>query len=199
MNRKETGAVMDTLRVAYPQFYRGNQERESALAVKLWAELFAQDDLKTVLAAVKRLIALDTRGFPPAIGAVKEQIWRLQHPQELDAAGAWALVAKAVNSSDYEKSFAALPDEVRQAVGSPAQLAQWGRMEESAFQSVAASNFQKNYRERMNRRKEKAVAACLGRGGATAELRGEGRGGATAELRGEGRGGGPGWEGGEQA
>ena len=199
MNRKETGAVMDTLRVAYPQFYRGNQERESALAVKLWAELFAQDDLKTVLAAVKRLIALDTRGFPPAIGAVKEQIWRLQHPQELDAAGAWALVAKAVNSSDYEKSFAALPEEVRQVVGSPAQLAQWGRMEESAFQSVAASNFQKNYRERMNRRKEKAVAACLGRGGATAELRGEGRGGATAELRGEGRGGGPGWEGGEQA
>ena len=66
-----------------------------------------------------------------------------------------------------------LPDEVRQAVGSPAQLAQWGRMEESAFQSVAASNFQKNYRERMNRRKEKAVAACLGRGGATAGLRGE--------------------------
>jgi len=46
-------------------------------------------------------------------------------------------------------------------------------MEESAFQSVAASNFQKNYRERLNRRKEKAVAACLGRGGATAKLRGE--------------------------
>lgn len=198
MTRKETGAVMDTLRVAYPQFYRGNQERESALAVKLWAELFAQDDLKTVLAAVKRLIALDTRGFPPAIGAVKEQVWRLQHPQELDAAGAWALAAKAVNSPDYEAAFAALPEEVRQVVGSPAQLAQWGRMEESAFQSVAASNFQKNYRERMNRRKEKAVAACLGRGGATAELRGEGRGGATAELRGEGRGGGPGWEGEDQ-
>ena len=173
MNRKETGAVMDILRVAYPQFYRGADSRDIALAVRLWTEMFAQDDVKTVLAAVKRLIALDTRGFPPAIGAVKEQVWRLQHPQELDAAGAWALVAKAVNSSDYEKSFAALPDEVRQAVGSPAQLAQWGRMEESAFQSVAASNFQKNYRERMNRRKEKAVAACLGRGGATAELRGE--------------------------
>lgn len=192
MTRKETGAVMDTLRVAYPQFYRGNQERESALAVKLWAELFAQDDLKTVLAAVKRLIALDTRGFPPAIGAVKEQVWRLQHPQELDAAGAWALAAKAVNSPDYEAAFAALPEEVRQVVGSPAQLAQWGRMEESAFQSVAASNFQKNYRERMNRRKEKAVAACLGRGGATAGL----RGGEDAFTLGNGRG--PGREGEDQ-
>ncbi len=192
MTRKETGAVMDTLRVAYPQFYRGNQERESALAVKLWAELFAQDDLKTVLAAVKRLIALDTRGFPPAIGAVKEQVWRLQHPQELDAARAWALAAKAVNSPDYEAAFAALPEEVRQVVGSPAQLAQWGRMEESAFQSVAASNFQKNYRERMNRRKEKAVAACLGRGGATAGL----RGGEDAFTLGNGRG--PGREGEDQ-
>lgn len=193
MTRKETGAVMDTLRVAYPQFYRGNQERESALAVKLWAELFAQDDLKTVLAAVKRLIALDTRGFPPAIGAVKEQVWRLQHPQELDAVGAWALAAKAVNSPDYEAAFAALPEEVRQVVGSPAQLAQWGRMEETAFQSVAASNFQKSYRERMNRRKERAVAACLGRGGATAGL----RGGEDAFTLGNGRG--PGREGGDQA
>lgn len=194
MTRKETGAVMDTLRVAYPQFYRGNQERESALAVKLWAELFAQDDLKTVLAAVKRLIALDTRGFPPAIGAVKEQVWRLQHPQELDAARAWALAAKAVNSPDYEAAFAALPEEVRQVVGSPAQLAQWGRMEETAFQSVAASNFQKNYRERMNRRKEKAVAACLGRGGATSGL----PGGEDAFALGDGALG-LGQEGGEQA
>lgn len=193
MTRKETGAVMDTLRVAYPQFYRGNQERESALAVKLWAELFAQDDLKTVLAAVKRLIALDTRGFPPAIGAVKEQVWRLQHPQELDAAGAWALAAKAVNSPDYEAAFAALPEEVRQVVGSPAQLAQWGRMEESAFQSVAASNFQKSYRERMNRRKERAVAACLGRPAPTGRLRGE----EDASALGDGRG--PGREGGNQA
>jgi hypothetical protein len=173
LNARETAAVMDILRVAYPQFYRGVDSRDIALAVQLWTEMFAQDEVKTVLAAVKRLIALDTRGFPPAIGAVKEQVWRLTHPQELDAAGAWALVAKAVNSPDYEAAFAALPEEVRQAVGSPAQLAQWGRMEESAFQSVAASNFQKNYRERLNRRKEKAVAACLGRGGATAELRGE--------------------------
>lgn len=169
MTRKETGAVMDVLRVAYPQFYRGTQGREAALAVELWAELFAQEDLKTVLAAVKRLIALDTRGFPPAIGAVKEQIWRLQHPQELDAAGAWALVAKAVNSSNYEASFAALPDEVRRAVGSPAQLAQWGRMEESAFQSVAASNFQKNYRERTTIRHQQQMTAGLPSGLAPGE------------------------------
>ena len=74
----------------------------------------------------------------------------------------------------------------------PAQLAQWGRMEETAFQSVAASNFQKNYRERMNRRKEKAVAACLGRGGATAGL----RGGEDAFTLGNGRG--PGREGEDQ-
>ena len=193
MTRKETGAVMDTLRVAYPQFYRGNQERESALAVKLWAELFAQDDLKTVLAAVKRLIALDTRGFPPAIGAVKEQVWRLQHPQELDAVGAGALAAKAVNSPDYEAAFAALPEEVRQVVGSPAQLAQWGRMAEPAFQRVAALYFQNCFGERRNRRTSRAVAACLGRGGATAGL----RGGEDAFTLGNGRG--PGREGGDQA
>lgn len=161
MTKEETAAVMDVLRVAYPRFYQKSQSQEALLAVELWAELFAQDDVKTVLAAVKRLIALDTSGFPPAIGAVKQQVWQLTRPPELDAAQAWAMVAKAVNTADYEKSFQSLPEQVRQVVGSPVQLAQWGRMEESAFQSVAASNFQKSFREKQRASREAAITAAI--------------------------------------
>lgn len=161
MTTKETGAVMDVLRVAYPQFYRGIGSRDTALAVQLWQQCFQEDPVELVLAALKRFILLDTKGYPPAIGAVKEQVWQLTRPQGLDSAQAWALVAKAVNTSDYEKAFAALPEQVRQVVGSPTQLAQWGRMEESAFQSVAASNFLKSYRERQHRRKTEAITVPL--------------------------------------
>ena len=148
MTIQQTGAVMDVLTVAYPQFYRGKDQRERQNALKLWAEMFSEDPLELVLAAVKRLIATDTKGYPPPIGAVKEQIWQVQHPQQMTEQEAWRLVAKAVNTADAERSFAALPPEVQQAVGSPVQLAEWGRMEETAFQSVVASNFQRAFRSR---------------------------------------------------
>ena len=57
MTIQQTGAVMDVLTVAYPQFYRGKDQRERQNALKLWAEMFSEDPLELVLAAVKRLIA----------------------------------------------------------------------------------------------------------------------------------------------
>ena len=156
MNTKETAAVMDILSAAYPQFYRGMGPAERKSAVTLWAGMFQDDPLQIVLAAVKRLIATDTKGFPPAIGAVKEQIWRIQNPQQLTEQEAWQMVAKAVNTADAEKAFASLPAQVRQIVGSPVQLAEWGRMDETAFQSVVASNFQRSFRARKENAKEQA-------------------------------------------
>ena len=162
MTIQQTGAVMDVLTVAYPQFYRGKDQRERQNALKLWAEMFSEDPLELVLAAVKRLIATDTKGYPPPIGAVKEQIWQVQHPQQMTEQEAWRLVAKAVNTADAERSFAALPPEVQQAVGSPVQLAEWGRMEETAFQSVVASNFQRAFRSRSQQQREQEVHEHLG-------------------------------------
>lgn len=161
MNLEETGAVMDTLRVAYPQFYRNQETKYTVLAVELWQECFREDPVEIVLAALKRFILLDQKGFPPSPGMIKEQVWQLTRPQYLDAAQAWALVAKAVNTSDYEAAFRGLPEEIRQVVGSPTQLAQWGRMEESAFQSVAASNFRKDWQGRQDRVRERAITAAL--------------------------------------
>lgn len=156
MNTKETAAVMDILSAAYPQFYRGMGPAEKKSAVTLWAGMFADDPLQIVLAAVKRLIATDTKGFPPAIGAVKEQIWRIQNPQQLTEQEAWQMVAKAVNTSNAERSFSELPAEVRRIVGSPVQLTEWGRMDEAAFQSVVSSNFQRSFRARKENEKERA-------------------------------------------
>lgn len=73
MNLTETSAVMDILTVAYPQFYKTQSDLERISAVKLWAEMFRDDDVRAVLAAVKAIIASDEKGFPPVIGAVKEK------------------------------------------------------------------------------------------------------------------------------
>ena len=66
------------------------------------------------------------------------------------------MVAKAVNTSNAERSFSELPPEVRQIVGYPVQLTEWGRMDEAAFQSVVASNFQRSFRARKENEKERA-------------------------------------------
>lgn len=154
MNRQETGAIMDILRAAYPRLYADQKEVRSAL--NLWHDMFADDDVRIVAAAVKRLIATDTKGFPPPIGAVKEQIWRIQNPNQLTEQEAWQMVAKAVNTANAERSFSELPPEIRKIVGSPVQLTEWGRMDETAFQSVVASNFQRSFRARKEVEKERA-------------------------------------------
>lgn len=156
MTAQETGAVMDILRAAYPQFYRGLPAGEAKNVIGLWAAMFAEEEVTVVLAAVKRLIASDAKGFPPSIGAVKEQIYRLHHPHEMTEQEAWSLVVRAVNTSNVERSFAELPPQVQAVVGSPVRLTEWGRMDESAFLSVTASNFQRSYRARQEARREQA-------------------------------------------
>ena len=73
MTLEETGAVMDTLRVAYPQFYRNQETKYTVLAVELWQECFREDPVEIVLAALKRFILLDQKGFPPSPGMIKER------------------------------------------------------------------------------------------------------------------------------
>ena len=68
MTRQETGIIMDILATAYPRFYSGPNAPDPVKAVALWAEMFAEDDVAIVAAAVKALIATDDKGFPPTSG-----------------------------------------------------------------------------------------------------------------------------------
>jgi hypothetical protein len=151
MTRKETGIIMDILKTAYPRFYAGPEAPDPARALALWTELFSGDDVALVAAAVKALIATDEKGFPPTIGAVKAQLRRLTRRPQVTAGEAWTLVAGAVRNSLYgsREEFDRLPPEVRQVVGSPAQLREWAVMPSETVHSVVASNFQRAYQARL--------------------------------------------------
>ena len=156
MTRQETGIIMDILSAAYPRFGQGQNMRN---VMNLWAEMFAEDDVAIVAAAVKALIVADTREFPPLIGTVKEKIRELTTPKELTEAEAWALVSKAVRNSiwDSKAEFEKLPQDIRRLVGSPSQLREWATMDSSTLHSVVASNFQRSYQviRKRNREEEK--------------------------------------------
>ena len=156
MTRQETGVIMDILATAYPRFYGGAGEPDPRKAVTLWAEMFHDDPVELVAAAVKALIVTDERGFPPHIGAVKAQMRKIVQRDELTEQEAWALVLGALKRGIYESkaAFDALPETVRRVVGSANQLREWAVMDSETVQSVVASNFQRSYRERARRERE---------------------------------------------
>ena len=159
MTVQETGAVLDLLNVAYPQFYSGPSAPDRKGALALWAGMFADDSFALVAAAVKAFIASDAKGFPPHIGAIKTMMGRLAEPVGLDAAQAWSLVRKAVSRSGYrsQEAFDALPESVQRLVGSPSQLHAWSQMDAQTLDSVVASNFQRAFRERTSKERQFAL------------------------------------------
>lgn len=150
MTRQETGIIMDILATAYPRFYAGPDAPDPEKAVALWAEMFAEDDVAIVAAAVKALIATDERGFPPHIGAVKAKMRQIAAPAGMTSGEAWNLVAKAIRNSAYDsqKEFDRLPENIQRLVGSPSQLRDWAMMDSDTVQSVVASNFQRSFAAR---------------------------------------------------
>ena len=147
MNQTETLKIMAVLRGAYPAFYRDMSRKEAESVVALWAEMFAEDDVAIVAAAVKALIATDEKGFPPHIGAVKARVRQLTQPAGMTPQEAWNLVAKAIRNSAYEsrEEYDRLPKEIQRLVGSPNQLRDWALMDSDTVHSVVASNFQRSF------------------------------------------------------
>ena len=150
MTRQETGIIMNILTTAYPRFYAGNDAPDPVSTLNLWSEMFRDDPVELVAAAVKALIATDTKGFPPHIGAVKERMRQISQPAQMLPAEAWALVWKAVQRSGYNsrEEFEKLPANLKRLVGTPEQLKAWSQMEADTVQSVVASNFQRSYQAR---------------------------------------------------
>lgn len=156
MTREETLVIMSVLKANYPAFYREMKRADAEAAVNLWAEMFADDEARIVAAAVKAYIASDTRGFPPHIGAIKESIRKITHPDEMSDMEAWGFVSKALSNGLYgaETEFEKLPPVIRRIVGSPAQLREWAAMDSDVVQSVVMSGFRKSYAARAQSERE---------------------------------------------
>lgn len=147
MTLQETAIIMDILTAAYPQFYRGMPKDDLKKAAVLWADLFKDDPVQNVAAAVKAFISNDRKGYPPAIGLIKEQLFKITQPEQMSEAEAWNVVLKALRNSAYraDEEFKKLPPLLKRIVGSPSTLRDWCQQEYETL-SVTASNFQRSYR-----------------------------------------------------
>lgn len=155
MTRQETGIIMNILAAAYPWFYAGPDAPNPEQALNLWAGMF-DEPVELVAAAVKSLIATDSKGYPPHIGAVKSKIRQLTERPQMAPQEAWGLVWRAIQRSGYNsrEEFDRLPPMLRRLVGTPEQLKAWAQMDADTVQSVIGSNFQRSYRERAKQEAE---------------------------------------------
>lgn len=156
MTRREVIGILSVLRAAYPNFYRGISVEDAEAAVRLWCDMFDNDPPELVGAAVKALIATDTKGFPPHIGSVKEKLRQITAPEQDTEAEAWGKVLKAISRGIYnaKEDFERFPEEIQRIVGSPNQLREWAMMDSETVNSVVASNFQRSYRMKMKQKAE---------------------------------------------
>lgn len=148
MNKQETYKILALLQANYPDSFRGMTQEAVQVRVNLWTEMFSEEPVELVTAAAKAFMATDTNRFMPAVGQIKEQIRRLQNPDEITEQEAWNLISKALSNGIYgsTEEFSKLPPVIQKLVGSPAVLREWSMMDTATAQSVVASNFQRSYR-----------------------------------------------------
>jgi len=156
MDRADTLKILGVLRVAYPNFYKSMDAEDYADTVLLWNEMFKDDSVQVVGAAVKTFIATDEKGFPPHIGAIRAAIAKITTKQEMTEMEAWNIVKGAISCYANHDDFLALPPAIQRAVGSSSQLCQWAMLDMSSL-PVIMSNFMRSYRAAADSEREKKL------------------------------------------
>ena len=159
MTRGETTRIMAVLQAAYPAYYRGMSANELEPVISLWAEMLADYPADVCALAVKRLFALDAKGYPPTIGQVIASVQAVLDPpeQRMTETEAWGLVKRAAANGYYHaaEEYAKLPPEIRRIIGDADTLHEWSQTE--SLDTVIAASFMRSYRA-LTEHKEAAMA-----------------------------------------
>lgn len=136
---------MDILKANYQNW---NADKNTLV---LWAQMFSDDPVQEVAAAVKAFIAQDTKGFAPVIGQIKQLMLKVKS-DDMGEGEAWMLIRKAISNGIYGscEEFEQLPEILQRVVGSPDQLEQWAMLTDG-LDTVVQSNVKRAYRQELER------------------------------------------------
>lgn len=150
-HREEMKRLLETIRAAYPGFYKGEN---LSVATDCWCSMFVDDDIRLVAIAIKSYITTDEKGFPPVIGQIKTIMAKLLNHETMTEVEAWTLIKRAIRNSAYNsvEEHSKLP-ELLQKIVSPDQLKDWA-LADIGDESVTASNFMRSYRVKLKRAEE---------------------------------------------
>lgn len=147
MTAKETGKVMEVIRLSYKKSVVLAQE-DAQKMLAIWTTMFADTPYEDVAYAVKTYIMTDTSGFPPTIGQLNKIITDAKMSNLPSAEESWQLVRKAISNGIYGsvEEFNALPEICKKIVASPDQLYDWAMLDNKSL-GVVRATFIKRYGE----------------------------------------------------
>lgn len=148
MTIEETGKIFRIIKAAYKNW---GADKDTMI---LWAQLFADDPVEVVAAAVKSFIVSDEKGFAPAVGQIKGIIAKAQC-DDMGEIEAWDRIYKAISNGKYGsyEEFEALPPILQKLVGSPTQINLWANTPDDELSTVVASHVMRAYRAELERTK----------------------------------------------
>ena len=151
MTREETKRILHYI-ISSGAMFRSPDMQDT---LSVWHDMLKEYDYRAVQEATRAAVATNTSGFAPSVGQIIEKLHIKDSFEELNPMEAWALVSKALRRSFYyaKEEFAKLPDLVQQVVGSPENLKNWATTDAESVENVLQSNFQRNYRTMMERKK----------------------------------------------
>lgn len=124
-------------------------------AIMVWYEFFKDDDYMVVQAAIQKYMA--NNEFPPTIAGIRKIMNEIVNPETgMNEMEAWSLVYKAICNSAYKASeeFEKLPKECQKAIGNPAILKEWARLDIQEVNTVIQSNFMRSFKVEKKRSQE---------------------------------------------
>lgn len=156
MTLSETYKIIQAISLTYPNTFRNASGTDLDELAQIWAAVFERFELSEVKNALADFIRTDTKGFAPVPGQLIELITR-KDTGDINGNQAWALVSQAISNSLYhaEEEFSALPEVVRDAVGSPGALRQMAMMPSDTLHSVEKSHFIRIFDAEIKRRAER--------------------------------------------
>ena len=173
MTKDEFKSLVKVLKAVYsdPKFIADQY------AFDAWYVLL--EDLPFADAAKAAKSYMQTSSFVPTPADIRKRAARNLTPPPMQGIEAWNLVARALRNSTYgaDEEFERLPALVQEAVGSPAQLREWGAEDSTKVHTVEQSHFIRAYEAILQRHKEDAplpdniTAAIASRDTEAAELR----------------------------
>lgn len=154
MTKEEFKVIIKAMKAVYtdPKFL------PDADAYNVWFALLGDLPYEQVNLAVQKYML--TEKFPPTIADIRSKATELVEDVDnsMTELQAWSLVKKAICNSGYhaQEEFDKLPKACQIAVGSQANLREWGLTDSDQVTTVVQSHFVRNYRTAVARIKEDA-------------------------------------------
>lgn len=157
MDYEEVKKLLYVVRANYKKHFDNYSKEDFQNLVLAWGMCLEGYTYEQASLGLKAFMISDSKGFPPVVGQIIDQISKLDKSNEImGAMEAWGLVYKAVCNSTYnaDSEFAKLPPICQKVVGNAANLKEMASMEADTVKSVEQSHFIRQYNTVVEREKE---------------------------------------------